>query len=451
MKNRLRLNFSLETVEERKNFLEEYLKSPQFQKNPPNENELETIANYLLWGKDSSGKAVGKDLNIKTKKGTWDKKENIESLDELQTQINFNEGALKDLKSPSSITKIKKQTFSRKEALQKAPPYILDQLKALWREIDEVDLLINYYDLKTGKRINPIREELLNRFTKEEQEKIQKAANKLNPFSYLKKRHQLVELRRDQFVYKDFYNWTINPASTFFYSPEGEKLTLDFNFKVLPFGLLGKNKTLNRIFELNPNPKTFSKEELKIINDYYWKTEEDRKARDSKNHFDFRRLEDVYQLLQFYLELKNEEKESQEQHQIENNLGDLFRTLEFYLQLADLTDVQKKILNLKVRKYPNEVIKNIVNQEYGKSYTTNYISTIYRHKIIERVNAAAEFHEEIIGNLWFPENFKKCATCGEVLLLNSRNFIRKSKSKDGFNSRCKFCERRIRQEKKKNS
>jgi len=46
--NRLRLDFSLDTQEERNHFLMQYLESPQFQSKPPTESELETMGNYLL-------------------------------------------------------------------------------------------------------------------------------------------------------------------------------------------------------------------------------------------------------------------------------------------------------------------------------------------------------------------------------------------------------------------
>lgn len=51
--NRLHLDFSLSTTEERKLFLEKYLASDVFTKYPPDEDELSTMADYLLWGKDS--------------------------------------------------------------------------------------------------------------------------------------------------------------------------------------------------------------------------------------------------------------------------------------------------------------------------------------------------------------------------------------------------------------
>jgi hypothetical protein len=58
--NRLHLDFSLVTNEERAQFLNTYLQRPEFIKLPPTEAELETMADYLLWGKDPNTGLNGK-------------------------------------------------------------------------------------------------------------------------------------------------------------------------------------------------------------------------------------------------------------------------------------------------------------------------------------------------------------------------------------------------------
>ena len=74
--NRLKLDFSLETAEERKNFIDTYI--VQF---PDLTNsEAETIANYLLWGKTSAGTALGADTELNTK---WKKTDEVDSLDSV--------------------------------------------------------------------------------------------------------------------------------------------------------------------------------------------------------------------------------------------------------------------------------------------------------------------------------------------------------------------------------
>ena len=83
--NRLKLDFSLQTNIERKTFLEKYLTSEMFQQTPPTEEELATMADYILWGKDPvtglNGKQDGLDLH--TKHGTWDNTNSCESLEQL--------------------------------------------------------------------------------------------------------------------------------------------------------------------------------------------------------------------------------------------------------------------------------------------------------------------------------------------------------------------------------
>ena len=109
--------------------------------------------------------------------------------------------------------------------------------------------------------------------------------------------------------------------------------------------------------------------------------------------------------------------------------------------MTDLSEAQREILDLKINKTKNQDIADIINKKYNKSYTANYISTIFRQKIIPRINETAEFHAKIIENLSFPENFKKCTGCGKVLLVDPDKFVRKSRSKDGFSTRCKICDR----------
>ena len=157
--NRLQLDFKLVTTDERVAFLNEYLQRPEFVKKPPTEDELETMGNYLLWGKDPitglNAKQAGI-CDIETKHGTWDKSDNIESLEGLMESPTFNEASL--LAIGTAPTKIKREVFSRSEALAKWPEYLRETLTNLFRQIDELDLTINYYDLAHNRRTNPPRD-----------------------------------------------------------------------------------------------------------------------------------------------------------------------------------------------------------------------------------------------------------------------------------------------------
>ena len=89
------------------------------------------MADYLLWGKDPvtglNAKQAGI-VDIETKHGTWDRDSNIESLEGLMESPTFNEASLLPLDSIAP-PKIKREVFSRKEALEKCPDYLTDTFK----------------------------------------------------------------------------------------------------------------------------------------------------------------------------------------------------------------------------------------------------------------------------------------------------------------------------------
>ena len=134
---------------------------------PPDEEELETMADYILWGKDpetgKNGKQMG--LELHSKHGTWDKSP-VDSLDQLMEQPTFNEAALSAL--GTTQYRVKKEVFSREEALASAPPTIRENFVALFSAIDRLEMSISLYELAHGKRTKEIRSELTKKFSEEE-------------------------------------------------------------------------------------------------------------------------------------------------------------------------------------------------------------------------------------------------------------------------------------------
>ena len=442
--NRLQLDFKLTTTDERVNFLNEYLQRPEFVKKPPTEDELETMGNYLLWGKDPvtglNAKQAGL-CDIETKHGTWDKNSNIESLEELMESPTFNEASLLTLETVAPI-KVKREVFSRKEALSKCPDYLVDTFKSLFQQIDELDLMINYYELAHNRRKNPPRDELLNKFTPEEQAALEEKASHWNQYKYLKTRHQLVELRREQYTLRDSYQQTIlsqeAPAP---YFPHEEPV-LDVDIEVLPLGVKrnqGVGAYLFRNWE-DIIPANFNENMLAETSEFYWKKKA-YKPGPKQQFIDFRELEHVYEMFQLFFELDSAAVDAE----LESNLPALMETLRFYIDQAELSEIQREILDMKLRKVKNADIALEINKKWKKTYTPNYISTIFRQRIIPKINEAAAYHEKLVSNIFFEEEFKTCTGCGKTLLRDTDNFTRKSRSKDGFTSRCKRCEKEARQ------
>ena len=399
--------------------------------------------NYLLWGKNSEGKNMvqEKNVQISTRSGTWDQPL-PESLDGLIEQPAFNEATLSPLIYGSSQIKITRENFSRSKALKEAPDYLIPIFEDLFLQIDRLDLILNYYDLEHGKRKNPPREELLKKFTLEEQEQLKEQSTHLNGYQYLKKRHELVEMRRQQFTYKDFYSTPFQRSVPNYISPIDYNITIGTEIPVFPLGLMGRDEISKKIFTNEIKPNELSEKELSMISNFYWEKEREYKQLDTnKKYIDFTNEEHIYNLFALFYELED----SGAIESVEGNTKQLLKTLEYYISKSDLNDIQKTILKLKQKKIKNQKIADYVNKKFDKSYSANYISTIFRQKIIKQIIITVKHHKLMISNLWFPENFKKCTSCGRVLLIGPDDFVRKARSRDGFSNRCKICDRLERQ------
>lgn len=443
MANRLHLDFSISGTQERKDFVDEYIQRPEFIRVPLTEDELETIANYILWGKDPDGQSIVQkgDISIETRNKTW-QRDDTESLDAMMESPTFNEASLR--RPTEARTRIAREVFDRDEALAQCPSHMRPVFEELFSRIDRLEMQIHFYEFAHGKRKEEPRASLLRKFTPDEIDAARIVASSWNQYKYLKQRHLIVELRREQFTLRDSYiekHMRHTPPE-----PDLDPVNLDFGAEipVFPIGLLGEPFS-NLVFkpQTELNPYTYTEDEIDTLIRHYWSKKQQSRP---QLFFDFGELEHVYEL---FGQL-NELEEDLDVLPIESNLKKLLDTLRYYIALTDLTEVQAEILDLKINKVKNQDIADQVNKKYGKSYTANYISTIFRQKIIPQINETAHFHALIIENMCFEENFKKCNSCGEWLLIDAQNFVRKSRSKDGFSTKCKKCDRADRQKKKVN-
>lgn len=439
--NRLHLDFTITGTNDRKAFVDTYVQRSEFQRVPLTEDELETIANYILWGKDSDGMNCTQrgEIQIETRNKTW-QRDDTESLDAMMESPTFNEASLR--RPTEARTKIAREVFDRQKALGECPAHMRPVFEELFERIDKLEMSIHFYEFAHGKRKEPPRTSLTKRFSEEDIAAAEQIAAKWNQYKYLKQRHLIVELRREQFTLRDSYaekHLRHTPPE-----PDLDPVHLDFDAEipVFPLGLVGAPFS-DLVFrdKTRLNPHEYTEEELdKLIHHYWNKKSQSRPTL----FFDFEELEHVYELLGILEELKD----SAPTAHLESNLDKFLDTLKYYVALADLTEVQQEILDLKIDKVKNSDIAAKINAKHGKSYTANYISTIFRQKIIPQINNAARFHALIIENMSFEENFKKCHGCGEWLLIDAENFVRKSRSKDGFSTKCKRCDRNDRQLKK---
>lgn len=389
----LKLDFTIETSEAREKFIENYIaeNGPSF-----TTTELETMANYILYGKDSTtGTSIvdRKEVEIDTKYSTY-KKKKPESLDELIESPTFDENIIQDPTVQNHYKAVKPKIDREKDSY-------IPGIKELWAQIDYWDYLIK---VSEGKINDP-------------------NIKKLSPLNLYKARHFLVELRRQQFYLKDavcptvlMFKTNVRPS----YVKADTDIPWDFedsDFAIAPLGILSSN------------PKRFWSPRDIEEKDYLYNT-------NAKYVIDFRNNEHIYYLFEAYEDLR-----CASDNKPESTLGGILDTLDFYAEKANLSDIKKEILMLKKKKIQNESIKSRVNSKFGTTYSANYISTIWKQKICDEVAEAARLHYDYYINRNNTFAWKKCNQCGELKLKDTREFMRKSRSSDGFANRCKMCDK----------
>lgn len=467
-KSTLSLDWTLETAVERTDFLETYLANRTA---PLSESDLEMCGNYLLWGRGSNGLNAEQEgyVQLERRNSTWASSANarqVSSIEELIENPTFDEAQFHSL--VDTTYKTPKPNFSREECLRKAPPEFIPMLRDLFRRIDRVELSIGFYDRAHGKRKTDLPERLTRKFSPEELFDLEERALSWTNGQYLKKKHLLVELRREQYTIKDSFSNTLmaRPTNKFveevsptFCGPESE----EDGFLVLPIGLSdsarqtqGKSKSVNWFLEFE---ELAAKKDDPVYQIQARKLEDrlieqgicqpqktTKKAQESQKSIapfgfltiDFRNPAHICRLL-----------DSQKLLITDPSLSRVRDTLNFYVRQANLTPVQQKVLELKLAGKQNMDIKEIVNKEFGRSYQTNYISTIYRQYVAPAIADAATRHLEIVRAIAEgPERFKRCSVCGRLLVESETYFIHKSRAKSGFSARCKQCDHDYRQRRK---
>lgn len=436
--NRLRLDWGLESKEERLNFVRDYLHSLYF---TPNEEELDTLSKYILWGKDPQTGLNGRQegLQLSTRFKTWDQDENFESLEALLESPTFSEQIFRKPSDP--IIRIPKLKLDRAQIRANAPASLLSEFEDLWRRIDTLELLCAYYDLSHGRRKAEIRNSLRSRFTESELASIREDSSHLNVYAYLRKRHELIDLRRLQYTLKDSYAPQIYARPTWDTSdpPDllwGEDIDIyPLNVISLPSSLISRILRQDRFSE----PSDYSESELSLLSTALWTRAQPTPA----YAIDFSSINFLDKFCAMYLDLEDFCAEDPS-----STLSLLFHYFQTYTALAPLKDFQRRILDLKLHRHSNIEIQRILREDFKKSYTLNYISTLYHQTILPLISETVLRHREVLENLFFPENFKTCIDCGRTLLRDSYNFMKKSKVKDGFSPRCKQCEKILRDRRK---
>ena len=364
-----------------------------------NDKELETVSNYVLYGKDSTtGESAvdRKEIEIKTKFNSYHKDRCV-SLDEMIESPTFDENTLQ--KNPTIYKKIKPSID--KEKAKNVPG-----MQQLWTEIDKMAATL----AKLEETPNP-------------------PPNIKKQIYYMK--HHLIELRTQQYYLMDSYFPTFigkkNKDEYF-----TEEIEYHMNYPILPRGVMRVQDEEEFKF---PRLIRFGSEQPKLYTD----EEVQEMERQRKPFFDFRKPTHIYQLIQHYAEIQDFVKDMPD-----SPLNNLLWTLDFYIEKANLSPQQLLIVRDKKLRFQNKQIVQHLHDELGIYHQENYVSTIW-NKVTRLIAEAVELNYDEYLCRDYNKAWKTCSRCGRKLLRDPRNYVRKAKATDGLTGRCKLCDKEIRQ------
>lgn len=376
--------------------------------------ELETAANYILYGKNpktDKNFCQTKEIQIDPKHTTWARKQ-AESLDALLEDPMTNQEHFMEIKK-SPYKKIK-PTIDRDP---NGPDAQIPGMRDLWVAIDRL-----------AERVKELKDQ-----------------NLLN-LEYYRKNHLLIALRKEQFVLKGTQKEEIR-AHTFQTAAIPDAcLTTDTGYIIDHYQELKYKSFRADHYRDRFGEKWYAAEQEKIAeallaydpeNSWEWKEI-------SQNRIDLTNPKHVYEMLEMYETLKADSWD-----RLDSDLKFLLWELETYIDNTHFSEDRFWILVRKIDKITNERIGEELQLKFGLNYSANYISTIYTQSICEKIAKTAQLMQDEWNWRDYPEKFKTCSTCGKKYFRDQRNFVKKANSKDGLSARCKYCDKEIRDKKKK--
>jgi len=150
-----------------------------------------------------------------------------------------------------------RETFSREKVLAQSDGRIKQLFLDLFARIDLLDLKLNIYELNHEKR-SEIRKSLTDKFNEDEYAAACGCTESWTPYQYLKYRHELVELRREQYTLRDSISEPCVAHSEFKPIEQPQTCQWDSDVNVLPLGLKTNNTALVFADKDHLNPDHYS-------------------------------------------------------------------------------------------------------------------------------------------------------------------------------------------------
>lgn len=409
------------------------------------QHELEVAANFILYGKDpktDKNFVQKKEIQIDQAHATYKKKE-PESLDAI-----LEDPATRDMHE-AQVRPIQKNSYKViKPTISRVKDADIPGMISLWEIIDKLAAQV----------------------------KVLKDSGNTG-LEFYRKNHMLISLRKDQYLLKDMVHEPIIAKNFHPAGPQQICWTADTGYvqdkildlqyakwrmehyartygedwrcrelKKLEHELIGKvfpaNMELSFLLNNCGDSQLIISEARKHDpnwSDWDW-------VEISKGEVCFENAAIVYNFVENYSTFKQNSHEA-----LNSDMKYLIWEFEQYVEKAKLNPARQHILIRKIDKRTNEQIRDELQEMFGLNYSDNYISTIYKQMICDKIAKAAILARDEFKYKHRDDMFKVCSVCGQKLLKDLRNFTKKQNAKDGMSSRCKECDKAIRDKKKEDA
>lgn len=412
-KKKYSLDFSIERDVDRLHAVEDILDRLETNPSP---KELEQMADYILYGKDSEGKNAVQRGEITDENKRYDSfkraSEKVQSLDAILENPLTDQATIHNPSEERYIYTKKRPTIAKPKYDKKTNQLIdpgdsdIPYIQSYWERIE-------YYEkvLAANENKIPMTDDLF--FLKDS-------------YSAYKLRHMLIDLRRHQYYLKDAYKPTVHLLNLTPPQPQ----TINWDEDAFYWVSLDEweHRVASRLLHtISPNLEDY---ETRVAADgtteVKWVVR--RHVFDWEDPWHVRCLLDNYSAI--YAQLWDKP----------NSWG---RTLIFdfdrYADMCGFSPVREYIIMRHIDKTKHNIIAEELQQKYGLTYNENHISSILNKEVPNRIANAAKRHRLLVQTP--QEECKQCFTCKKWLPRDAIFFGRNSSRKDGWSSNCKECER----------
>lgn len=408
MKKKFSLNYDIYSDQDRVKEINKILDNLN---STPSNSDLELMANYILYGKDENN------TNAIQRKETYEEKkrynsfkkasEKVESLDAIMDNPMMDQIGFKAMDEKYVYKKIKpsikRPKFNKEGQIIDPGDSQIPGMEQLWEAIDRLQKIINIADGKIPPDENPII---------------------TDSYKLYKMRHQLIELRRDQYYLKDLFAPTIKFLNC---KPTPPQLIDWDNDSFYWISKEEWEKKVNSSYiKVSKNP-----------NDYEWR--EDGMVKWVVRHhiFDWENPTHIKYLIDNYSAIWQMAYD-----QPYSDARILIMDFDRYQTMADLSPLRQHILNRKIDKWTYLNILRELDKEWNIQYNENHICTIVTTEIPQKIAKIARRNRLLLET---PiEERKTCTICKRALPKDYLFFGKNSGRRDGFSSSCKECEKKRR-------